>query len=437
MNSTQGDQWTPQPPKAVGAASEKTRMPPGFACLMLAQFLSALADHAALWLGVRLLQDAGAPAWQLFLPKVSLIAFYVLLAPLAGPLSDRFMKNRVMFAANALKLAGAISLLIEPSFLAFIAIGIGVALYAPAKFGLVTDLVAPAQLVRANSWIEVSTVGAVVLGTVTGGFLSGADFTALARAGVPFLFDVGISPSLLVLVLLYLASAVANGWVPNAGSDPSTRVSMSRFVVANRLLWRDPLARIALTITILFWTIAAGMQVLSLSWFRQRLAFDLDQIAYLQAACELAIVVGAFAAGHVVKLERALRVLPLAYVFGLCVLALPLFHGLLPIGLSMVLLGLVSGFLVVPMNALLQHRGRQLLSSGESIAIQNFNECLGIILTLILLSAATGQGVSPVWMMIAMGSAVLGLSFLVQRHIYSAVMQPGDSIPHHLLFKRA
>jgi len=391
----------------------ENRMPPGFYWLISAQFVSALADHVSLFIGIYLLQQVGEPSWKLFLLKASLLVFYVVLAPFVGPWSDRYSKNRVMFVANAIKLCGALSLLIEPSVVAFLLIGVGSAIYVPAKFGLVTEIVPPADLIRANGWTETTLILAVILGTALGGFLSSETLQQLLTSQFPASADWGATPGLLVLLLLYLVAAGLNWGVPHSVVQQSATISVGRFLQSNRTLWSDSIARIALMITMLIWVVSAGLQLLIIRWLQQDFSLDISESAYLQGATEIAVVVGALLASRFVQLQSALRVMPLAYVFGALVIFAPMLNDIYLVSTLMLAIGVVLGFIVVPMNALLQHRGVNLLSPGESIAVQNFNECLGIVVALVVLAIANTSGVSPRVLLISLGVLTLLITLLV------------------------
>jgi MFS family permease len=388
-------------------------MPPGFYWLISAQFVSALADHVSLFLGIYLLQQAGEPSWKIFFLKGSLLFFYVVLAPFAGPWADRYSKNRVMFAANLVKLCGAISLLVEPSVVAFLMIGVGAAMYAPAKFGLVTEMVPSSQLIRANGWIETTLIFAVILGTTLGGFLSSEVFTQFFLGVFPVSAGWSFTPGLLILLALYLVAAVLNVGVPNSVTRPDAEIGLRRFVLANHMLWSDTIARIALIVTMLIWVVSAGLQLVIIRWLQQDFSLTISDSAYLQGATEIAVVAGAFLASRYVQLPSALRVMPLAYVFGGLVILAPMLNDIYSVSILMLAVGVVLGLIVVPMNALLQHRGVNLLRPGESIAVQNFNECLGIVVALIVLAFANTNGVSPHILLISLGFFTLLITFLV------------------------
>jgi MFS transporter, LPLT family, lysophospholipid transporter len=388
-------------------------MPQGFYWLISAQFVSALADHVSLFIGIYLLQNAGEPSWKLFLLKASLLLFYVVLAPFAGPWADRYSKNQVMFVANLIKLCGAISLLIEPSVIAFLLIGIGAAMYAPAKFGLVTEMVPSSQLIRANGWIETTLIMAVILGTSLGGFLASETFSQFFRLYFPVSGVWSFTPGLTILLLLYLVAALFNLGVPKSTARPDAEISLRRFALANRTLWSDSIARIALIVTMLIWVVSAGLQLVIMRWLQQDFSLSIAESAYLQSYSEVAVVMGAFLASRYVHLQSALRVMPLAYVFGILVILAPMLNDIYSVSILMLAVGVVLGFLVVPMNALLQHRGVNLLSPGESIAVQNFNECLGIVVALIILAVANTSGVPPRVLLISLGVLTLLISLLI------------------------
>ena len=366
-------------------------MPPGFFLLIAAQFVSALADNALLIVAIALLLQLGLPPWWAPLLKFSFTLAYVLLAPFVGPLADAMAKARLMMWMNALKVLGVLALLGDMHPLAALAVvGLGAATYAPAKYGLVTELVPPRQLVAANGWIEVSTVCAALLGTVLGGLLISDAVAGLAQRLWP-----GAAPLSIALVLLlsvYALAALLNAGIPDSGvryprSTLAPAQLLREFWRAHRLLWRDAQGGLSLAVTTLFWGAAAVLQFAVLQWAIEALGFGLEHAAYLQALVAVGVVAGAAAAGRWVSLRQATRVLPAGVVLGLLV---PLVAGTGSLAAALPLLlavGAMGGALVVPMNALLQHRGQRLLSAGRSIAVQNFNENLSV---LVMLAVYTG-----------------------------------------------
>lgn len=357
-------------------------MPAGFHRLIAAQFFSALADSALLILTIALLHAQGQPLWWAPLLKFCFTLAYVLLAPFAGPLADAWPKARLMSWMNGLKAIGLLALLagLHP-LAAFAVVGTGAALYAPAKYGLVTEMVGADRLVAANGWIEVAAVLAVLLGTLVGGLLV-SDSVAALFVGLPV--DDPLDAAMVVVLGLYGVAALLNTGIPDSGArypQGSVRlpVLVRDFALANRCLWADPLGGLSLAVTTLFWGVGAMMQFAVLRWAEAALGFSLSEASYLQAVVAVGVVAGAALVGRWVGLQQAVRVLPAGVALGLLLPALASTGSLWLAVPMLVLIGVVGGVLVVPMNALLQHRGYVLLTAGRSIAVQNFNENLSIL----------------------------------------------------------
>ncbi|MDO5693232.1 MAG: lysophospholipid transporter LplT [Pseudomonadota bacterium] len=363
----------------------------GIAFLIAAQFVSGLADNALLIVAIARLAELGDQPWMAPLLKGVFTLSYVVLAPLVGALADRWPKARVMLAANALKGAGcALMLAGADPLLAYGLAGVGAAVYSPAKYGLVVELAPPSQLVNANGWLEVTTVAAIILGTALGGMLVGP---TLAQALGHPRADAGLAVSgvlvaaLCVVLVLYVLAGALNLAIPQPATNMAERHALQsgllqllrRFAHAQRTLWRDALGGASLGVTTLFWGAGATLQFVVLAWAQQRLGLSLSQAAYLQGVVAVGIALGALAAGRWVTLGQAPRVLPLGVAMGLAVPLLTLVDGVALAAPLLATVGALAGFFVVPMNALLQHRGQRLLGSGESIAVQNFNENLAVL----------------------------------------------------------
>jgi len=405
-------------------------MPPRFHLLIAAQFTSALADNALLIVTMALLAEQGQPAWWAPLLKFAFTLSYVLLAPWLGPLADAMPKARLMAWMNGVKLLGIGGLLLGLHPVAAYAVaGLGAAAYAPAKYGLVTELVPGPRLVAANGWIEVSIVGAALLGTVLGGALVAEPLRAsalaqwahaLAQAG-----DWPLASPLLVslggLLLTYALAALLQLGVPDSGvrypRAPLHPLALVRdFHAANRRLWRDSAGGLSLAVTTLFWGVGATLQFAVLRWAVERLGLRLDQAAYLQAVVALGVVAGAALAGRCVPLNQAMRVLPAGVALGALIVLIALQDTLLPSLPLLALAGAVGGILVVPMNALLQHRGHALLTAGRSIAVQGFNENLSILVMLAGYAALIAIEMPLVPLMSGFGLAVsAAMGWLIWR----------------------
>ncbi len=372
-------------------------MPTGFHAIIAAQFLSALADNALLIVTIAWLQRTGQPEWWIPLLKFFFIASYVGLAPIVGALADAVPKARLMAWTNGVKLLGAMALgLGLHPLAAFAAVGLGAAAYAPAKYGLITDLVEPSRLVKANAWIEVTIVTAVLLGTACGGLLVSDLFSnapaiaVLDRWAADLGFGVGggLSAALVMVLATYACAGLVNLCIRcrAVALVPLPRHPMRlvrEFRAANRTLWRDSGGgRLSLAVTSLFWGAGAVLQFAVLRWATDRLQLTLAAAAYLQAAVALGVIAGAWVAGRSIGLHQAPRMLYAGITMGLLVAAGPVVTTPQAAAALLVTVGAVGGLLMVPMNALLQHRGCRLLSAGRSIAVQGFNENASILVML-------------------------------------------------------
>ena len=352
----------------------------GFYTLIAAQFLSALADNALLLLVIALLQAKNHEAFWIPVIKLMFTLSYVLAGPWVGAWADNKPKQHVMMQANSIKIMACLLLLcgINP-VLAFTLTGLGAAFYAPAKYGLVTELVTSEQLVRANAWIEISAVCAALFGVMLGGVLVASHWinSSIFQMIANYLpADQMFNASMAVLLLIYLFASLVNTQIPDSGRRYESAVwtldsVWNSFVHDQKKLWRDPLGSVSLSVTSLFWGVGASMQLLVLAWAQTMLDLNLTQAAYLQAATAVGVIVGAVMASHLIVIEKAPRVLIAGVLLGL---AIPLMTTIQDWRWALALtlgLGMLGGFFVVPMNALLQARGVELLSAGRSISVQN------------------------------------------------------------------
>ncbi len=373
-------------------------MNPGFYIILTAQFLSALADNALLFAAIALLKDLNSPAWHTPLLQQSFIISYIVLAPFVGAFADSLPKGRVMFISNVIKLAGCLVMLIGiHPLLAYCLVGLGAAAYSPAKYGILTEYLPPGQLVKANSWMEGLTVAAIVLGALVGGLLITPSISnpMLLWWDVP-LIDTGIDtpPELAITVILfiYVAAALFNLYIPKMAIDHKALSRSPIFLILDfwhcfKLLWKDPLGQVSLAVTTLFWGAGATLRLLVLGWASVALNYDFSAAAKLTAWVAIGIAIGSVLAAKFVKLEHSVKVLPVGIAMGLAVLLMiPVSNSTLAIAL-LIVIGAMGGYFVVPMNALLQHRGHLLMGGGRSIAVQNFNENLSIFCMLGLYGA--------------------------------------------------
>ena len=396
----------------------------GFYIIMAAQFFSSLADNALLVAAIALLMHADSPAWLTPYLKFFFVVSYVVLAPYVGAFADRLPKGQVMFFANTIKIIGCVTMLFEVNpLLAYALVGLGAAAYSPAKYGILTEYLPPTKLVAANGWIEGLTIGSIILGTVLGGVLIHEKIAhPLLQLNLP-LFDTGIDTppeaAIAVIVFVYALAAVFNLYIPRTGAPikplPGHPMDTLRdFMSCVSSLWKDRLGQISLAVTTLFWGAGATLQFIVIEWSRVTLGYNLSQASILQGVCAAGIAVGAVAASMRVRLDRAVSVIPLGIAMGLVVILMNIVSGVWLAVPLIVTIGLLAGYFVVPMNALLQHRGHNLMGAGRSIAVQNFNENTSILIMIATYSILLGLGVSIYWVIALFGLFVAGTMTMVK-----------------------
>ncbi|WP_413739668.1 lysophospholipid transporter LplT [Sodalis sp. RH14] len=355
--------------------------------VMSAQFFSAFGDNALLFATIALIKEQQYPAWSQPVLQMLFVAAYIVLAPFVGQFADNFAKGRVMMAANSLKLAGALLICFGFNpFIGYCLVGIGAAAYSPAKYGILGELTQGGQLVKANGLIEASTIAAILTGSVAGGVLA----------------DWHLITALAVCSLTYGVAVAANLFIPRlpaARKDSSWHPARmaGHFGTACRLLWRDGYTRFSLIGTSLFWGAGVTLRFLLVLWVPVALGInDNATPTTLNAMVAVGIVFGAGAAARLVTLETVRRCMPAGILMGVVVVALCLQHHLLPSYLLLALIGILGGFFIVPLNALLQQRGKESVGAGNAIAVQNFGENIAMLLMLGLYSLVVRLGVPAV-----------------------------------------
>lgn len=385
----------------------------GFYIILAAQFLSALADNALLFAAIALLKDLDAPSWHTPVLQQFFVVSYIVLAPFVGAFADAIPKGRVMFISNNIKLLGCFAMLggLNPLF-AYGIVGLGAAAYSPAKYGILTEYLPPAKLVAANAWIEGATVVAIVLGAIIGGLMLNPDLTNSLLAWLPLPADISVAKFAIILIIfLYIAAAVANLFIPRIAIDHrlpkrNPLYLLHDFVHSFKLLWRDPLGQVSLAVTTLFWGAGATLRLVVLTWAIMALKFDMQQATQLTAVVAVGIAIGSIIAGRYVKLQDSIKVLPTGIIMGFVVISMMFVTDPIIAAVLLAIIGALGGFFVVPMNALLQHRGHLLMGAGHSIAVQNFNENLSILALLGLYAMMDHAGWPLNWIIIAFGSFI-------------------------------
>ncbi|MGH8771283.1 MAG: lysophospholipid transporter LplT [Burkholderiales bacterium] len=398
----------------------------GFYTILAAQFFSALADNALLFAAIALLAELYAPEWQTPVLQQFFVFSYIVLAPFVGPFADALPKGRVMFISNAIKLAGCLAMLLglHPLY-AYGIVGIGAAAYSPAKYGILTEYLPPEKLVLANGWMEGLTVAAIILGAILGGILVGIKFsgmTIIFPSGTRGVIQSAASLAVGIILLFYLIAAIFNLYIPNVPLDHKLPKKNPLYVLHDfwhcfRLLWRDPLGQVSLAVTTLFWGAGATLRLIVITWSAAALNFGLRRATFLTAVVAAGIAIGSVLAAKTVVLEKAVRVLPLGVAMGVIVIAMIWVHDWRAAVVLLTLAGTFAGYFVVPMNALLQHRGHLLMGAGHSIAVQNFNENLSILALLGVYALMIRADFSINSIIIIFGSLIsLTMLYLYRKH---------------------
>ena len=419
----------------------------GFYTIMAAQFFSSLADNALFVAAVELLRTNGAPKWQpaALVPMFAL--FYVILAPFVGAYADARPKGNVMFVSNAIKVVGCLMMLFgSHPLLAYAIVGLGAAAYSPAKYGILTELLPASQLVKANGWIEGLTISSIILGVLLGGQLvSHAISSQLLAFDFP-LIDTGISTgpeaAISVLILLYIIAAWFNLRIPETGVEmramPRNKLELlPDFWNCNAALWRDKLGQISLSTTTLFWGVSGNLRYIVLAWSAAALGYSTTQASSLVGVVAIGTAAGAILASMRMRLDQAPSVMPLGIAMGVLVVLMNFITNVWVAAPFLILLGGLGGFLVVPMNALLQHRGHNLMGAGRSIAVQNFNEQACILSLGAGYSLSTGMGLSAFGAITGFGLLVAGFMWLIQRWHKSNTLKHKEQLDHLLSIARS
>ncbi|KYN64150.1 lysophospholipid transporter LplT [Pantoea agglomerans] len=359
----------------------------GMIAVIIAQFFSAFGDNALLFATLAVLKSQFYPDWSQPVLQMLFVAAYILLAPFVGQVADSMAKGRVMMLANSLKLLGALVICFGFNpFLGYTLVGAGAAAYSPAKYGILGEITHGEKLVKANGLMEGSTIAAILLGSVAGGML--ADWHLLAALGI--------------CALTYGIAVVANLFIPKLqaarpGQSWQLGMMVRSFFSAAALLWRDAETRFSLLGTSLFWGAGVTLRFLLVLWVPVALGIsDNTTPTTLNAMVAIGIVIGAAAAAKLVTLETVRRCMPAGVLIGVMVIVFALQHSLLNAYLVLMLIGALGGFFVVPLNALLQARGKESVGSGNAIAVQNLGENSAMLIMLGFYTLAIKAGAPAV-----------------------------------------
>ena len=418
----------------------------GFYTIMSAQFFSSLADNALFVAAVQLLRSSKAPEWQQAALVPMFALFYVILAPFVGAFADSMPKGRVMLISNSIKVVGCLLMLFGTHpLMSYAIVGLGAAAYSPAKYGILTELLPASQLVKANGWIEGLTIASIILGVLLGGQLVGQAIAPLLL-GLDFpLIDTGIDTppeaAISVLIFVYLLAAWFNTHIPDTGVEmrplPKRLASLiPDFWSCNTRLWRDKLGQMSMAASTLIWGVAGNLRFIVLAWAAAALGYSVTQASALQGVVAIGMAVGAVVASLKMRLEDGPRVIPLGIGMGALIILLIFIDNVWIAAPFLIMLGALGGFLVVPMNALLQHRGHNLMGAGRSIAVQNFNEQACILALGAAYSLSAGLGLHTFGAITGFGLVVATVMWLIKRWHASNCVKHKAEVEHLIAIAR-
>ncbi len=400
----------------------------GFNTILAAQFFSSLGDNALLFAAIALLKNLDAPSWQIPVLQQFFVFSFIVLAPFVGAFSDALPKGQVMFISNGIKIIGCASMLLGlHPLLSYGFVGFGASLYSPAKYGILTEYLPADKLVWANGWMEGLTVAAIILGAIFGGLLIGhrvEDHLVQQLGGLEFNGGIDTAPEFAIFVILglYAVAAILNSYIPKLPIEHTLLNRTPRFLITDfwrtfLLLWKDPLGQVSLAVTSLFWGAGTSLRLIVLAWAAAALKLDLEQATQLTAVVAVGLAIGSVIAAKAVPLEHAVNVLPLGIAMGAVVLGMVWVTDWRLAVLMLILIGILAGSFLIPMNALLQHRGHRLMGSGHSIAVQNFNENLSILFMLGAYALMIEAGFSVNTIVIIFGLFIsVAMAWLNQKH---------------------
>jgi LPLT family lysophospholipid transporter-like MFS transporter len=368
-----------------------------FSALLIAQFLSAFADNAILFTVIALvMHEQNSASWYIPALQSSFLIAFVIFAPWVGTLADNYPKARILMAANLLKACGAVLLLlnVEP-LIAYAIVGSGAAIYSPAKYGVLPELVNHDALVKANSWIEGSTILAILLGMVIGATVA----------------DASIQNALIGTIGLFLLSAYITTFLNSKSVKIAPQCGffsqISQFLIL-------PRARFVILGGALFWASAATLRVILVAW--SPLVLELHsatEIAQLTLFLAVGIIIGSAIVPRLIPLEHLQRARFAAYGMALLIITLSFTDTIWAARGVLLLIGMMGGMFIVPINAALQELGKQSIGSGRAIALQGFFQNIAMLFAVGSYSFAAAQQISPIFAMLCLGGLLLISSFIV------------------------
>lgn len=363
--------------------------------LLIAQFLTAFADNAILFTAITwVFLNAETQAWYVPALQASFLIAFVVLAPWVGAYADTHAKQNVLVNANLVKVLGAGLMIIsvEP-LIAYAVVGIGAAMYSPAKYGVLPELVSEEELVKANGWVEGATILAILAGPIIGAKVA----------------NQSISAALWMVVALYVVSMLIATRIGPLRVIKSHKTKLiHEFTQICKTLLGNRRARFALVGSALFWGSAAVSRVTLIAWVPAVLFIsDTDKIAELTAFTGVGIIVGSVIATKLFHLDDLRKARYAAYALGIFTIVLSQMSSVLTTQVALFFVGVAGGLFIVPINAVLQDIGHKTVGAGGTVAAQNFFNNFTMLVASIIYTIAAAMGALPVATMAVVGVCVI------------------------------
>lgn len=382
----------------------------GLIAVIVAQFFSIFGENAILFTVVALLKSLHYPDWSKPGLQICFVAAYLLTSVFNGQIADSFPKGRVLFAANGLKVVGAVLIFIGLNpFLGYAIIGLGAAIYSPAKYGILSELNSKQDLVKANSLLEVVTIVAILLGSVSSGYLA----------------DLDIRASIGLCCIMFFLGTLANLAIPKlklTNPNPNWHITtiFKRFYRTFRIIWHSPVARFSLLGTCIFWGASIVLRFLLIDWVPYALGVTDNALpTVLNSVVAIGLVIGAALASKLINTSTIKRSIPAGIVMGIVVAFFMLQKNIYLTYVILLLIGALGSLFFIPLNAYIQNFGQDHTGSGNAVAVQDFGENITMLIMLGLYIGSDAIGFLLFWVGILFGVFFSAIILYLAIHEFS------------------
>ncbi len=373
----------------------------GIMTTLNAQFFSAFADNALFFALMELISHGSYGKEAIYILQGTFVIFYILLAPFVGHVADNLAKSHVLMIGNGIKIIGVLLLFagISP-FICYAIVGLGAAIYSPAKFGVLSEFVSTKLLIKANGLVEGSTIVAILSGAALGGILA----------------EKGVGYAIALTTVCYLLALLFNLFIPKIApkrKDPFNPLKIAgQFTELLKKLFNDKRARFAILGTSLFWAGVAVLKLLLNDWVRDVLGQGTEKVSELSVIVGVGVILGSAIAAIWIEQKNIKISLYAGFGMSFTVLLFLLADNLLMAYGALLFVGIFGGAFLIPLNALLQERGGLLQNTGTAIAIQNLFENLCMLIAIAFFGYLASIGTLSIILLMGLFAALFCLCVL-------------------------